>query len=193
MLIVPHHWNRILSEDALHAELVRRRALLTTGSRTRGVLVAMSWNLLGFIAAASLPGAGVTRMAELVQTFLGMALWSFAGLLILPTFSRRGVLEADRWAHQNGVSFATLYTLIREVDQMQEDEPVRRKWVERIFHPIPSVETRLNALQNESTASGAWQAARIALYLSWANFGFLARAVHCNSGRPELWVLLPSD
>ncbi len=33
----------------------------------------------------------------------------------------------------------------------------------------------------------------MSLFLSWACFGFLSRAVHCNSGIPELWVLLPCD
>jgi hypothetical protein len=31
------------------------------------------------------------------------------------------------------------------------------------------------------------------LYLSWAGIGGLSRAVHCNVGRPPLWVLLPGD
>jgi len=39
----------------------------------------------------------------------------------------------------------------------------------------------------------AWHAARTALYLSWAGVGLLGRAVHCNLGRPEVWVFLPSD
>lgn len=32
-----------------------------------------------------------------------------------------------------------------------------------------------------------------AVFLSWAGMGLLSRAVHCNSGRPELWALLPCD
>lgn len=192
-LIVPQHWLRSLPADALQAELMRLRALIATGSRLRGVVAAMLWNATGFVLAAQLPGAGVSRMSELVQTIFGFVLWSFAGLLLLPSISRRGVLEADHWAHHHGAEFSSLYTLIREVDQLQDDEPVRRRWVERIFHPVPSVETRLNALQSDRATRGAWQAARLALFLSWANFGLLARAVHCNSGRPELWVLLPGD
>jgi hypothetical protein len=38
---------------------------------------------------------------------------------------------------------------------------------------------------------GAWHAARTTLFLSWAGFGLLSRAVHCNSGRPEPWALPP--
>ncbi len=40
---------------------------------------------------------------------------------------------------------------------------------------------------------GFWNVARTTLFLSWACGGFLARAVHCNIGRPELWVLFPTD
>jgi hypothetical protein len=192
-VVVPEHWHRALPENALRAELLRRTGILSTGSRTLGVLVAVAWNTAGFILASQVPGAGVTRVAELVQTILGCTLWNFLGLLILPSLSRGGVLAADRWASERGTDFATLYTLIRELDQWQDDEPVRKPWIERIFHPIPSVETRLNALQTGRSASGAWHAARLALFLSWASFGLLSRAVHCNSGRPELWVLLPSD
>jgi hypothetical protein len=35
--------------------------------------------------------------------------------------------------------------------------------------------------------------ARTALPMSWCCLGLLGRAVHCNAGRPELWVLLPTD
>lgn len=192
-LVLPDLWNRSLPAEAIQAELMRRKGLLQTGSRTRGVLLALAWNLLGFAVAAQAPGAGVTRVSELVQTILGFSLWSFFGLLILPSLSRGGVFEADRWAHQNGVGFSSLYTLIRELDQLQDDEPVRRKWVERIFHPVPSVENRLELLAQQRQSFGAWHAARTALYLSWAGFGLLSRAVHCNSGRPELWVMLPGD
>ena len=38
-----------------------------------------------------------------------------------------------------------------------------------------------------------WHAARMTLYVSWACMGMLVRAVHSNVGRPELWVMLPTD
>ena len=34
--------------------------------------------------------------------------------------------------------------------------------------------------------------ARSNLYYSWASFTLLGRAVHCNVGRPSLWVFPPS-
>ena len=66
--------------------------------------------------------------------------------------------------------------------------------VEAIFHPIPSPARRSEEIERgHNRGAGAWHAARMALYLSWACFGLLGRAVHCNCGRPELWVMLPAD
>jgi hypothetical protein len=82
---------------------------------------------------------------------------------------------------------------VQEIDHLQDDEPTRPAGVEAIFHPIPSVSARLRAFATERPTTGAWNAARYALYLSWPCLGFLSRAVHCNSGRPELWAMLPVD
>ena len=93
-----------------------------------------------------------------------------------------------------GVPRGVLEHLIQRLDRWQDDEPARSRGVETIFHPIPSVERRLAALGQRATpAVGAWHAARMMLFLSWVGLGLLSRAVHCNSGRPELWAALPAD
>lgn len=192
-IFVPDEWVRSLPPAALEAAILHREGAVRTGSRLRGLVVAMVWNLAGFALSAHLPGAGVGAVWELVQTFLGCTVWSFAGLLILPSLSRAGVFEADHWALRNGAARDALAAAISELEHLQEGEPSRSPWIERIFHPIPSVESRLRSLNSDPPRWGAWNAARMALYLSWANFGLLSRAVHCNCGRPEAWVLLPSD
>lgn len=192
-LILPRHWTRLLSAEALSAELLRRAGVLATGARTRGVLLAMGWNLAGFMISAAMPWVRLDTVFGVIQVTLGCTLWSFLGLLALPSFSRPAVIEADRWALEHGATPASLLLAMTEIDQMQEDEPSRSKWIERIFHPVPSIENRLKAIETGHKPAGAWQAARLALYLSWAHFGLLSRAVHCNSGRPELWVILPGD
>ena len=192
-LVVPKHWLDALAPAVLRAVLLRRAAVLATGARTRGLLLAMAWNVGGFLVCAHLPGAGVERLWQFVTTLLAMTLWSFLGLLLLPSLSRPAVFAADREALRGGADPQALREAIVEIDQWQEDEPQRGRWLERIFHPVPSVENRLRALENGAPGAGAWHAARTALYLSWANFGLLSRAVHCNSGRPELWVMLPGD
>ncbi len=192
-LIVPSIWRRMLPESVLKLELRRRMAALASGTRLRGLLLAMIWNLGGFYLCSLLPGAGVTTLAGLFTTALGFTLWSFLGLLLLPTPSRRGVYELDSIARKLGVSPDEFATTVRELDQLQDDEPVRPVGVEAVFHPVPSVESRIRQFTQPSEIIGAWNAARYALFLSWPCLGFLNRAVHCNSGRPELWVMLPVD
>jgi hypothetical protein len=192
--VLPAHWLDALPPESLRAVLLRRAAILASGARLRGVLLAMAWNLGGFILCAQLPGAGVGRLWEFVTTLMGMTLWSFLGLLLLPSLSRPAVFAADRAALAQGAEPEALRHAITEIDQWQEDEPSRGRWLERIFHPVPAAARRLRALdQPAGGAGGYWHAARLALYLSWAHFGLLSRAVHCNTGRPELWVLFPGD
>lgn len=59
--------------------------------------------------------------------------------------------------------------------------------------PVPSVDNRRRLTRNSPWSLGGWHAARTTLFLSWSCLGLLSRAVHCNAGRPELWVLLPTD
>ncbi len=190
--IQPQSWSTSLSPPALLAEHLRRQGLTKSGARTRGILLAMGWNLLGFVLSASLPWGGVDTIFSLLETLLGCTLWSFLGLLILPSFSRPGTLEADRYAAANGATRPQLEAAICEIDQLQDEDLSRPRWLETVSS-IPSVENRLNALDSRNQPYGAWLAARMALYLSWANFGLLSRAVHSNVGRPELWVLPPGD
>lgn len=192
-LVLPADWIRVLTPAELDIQLQRRMALLSTGTRMRGVLVALGWNLLGLTAAIYLTGVAVDSAASIVSVSLCFTIWSFLGLLLLPTVSRRGVYEADRRVLLNGVSRQDLEGLIRKLDQLQEGEPARPSGVEAIFHPVPSVENRLRAAVQPDTGRGAYHAVRMALPLSWCCLGLLSRAVHCNCGRPSVWVMLPGD
>ncbi|MFN0137898.1 MAG: hypothetical protein ACKVS9_17480 [Phycisphaerae bacterium] len=192
-LVIPARWLTHLPSPLLQAQLLRRLSALSDGTRSRGILVAFGWNLLGFTLCAFAPGSGVTAMAGIATLALWFTLWSFLGLLILPTPSRAGVFEADHAAIRRGVSIENLQSTIQQLDRWQDDEPSRSPGIEAIFHPVPSVASRLTRLQRSARAFGAWHAARLALPLSWPCLGLLARSVHCNTGRPELWVLLPGD
>jgi hypothetical protein len=199
-LVLPALWIQqktglpALSEEAVATQIARRIGVIERGSRQRGVWLALLWNVMGFALATMLPGAGVTNSGELLMTACGFTLWSFLGVLTLPSLSRPGVFEGDFFAAQQGVSHDALERTAATLDQWQDDEPARSPLVETIFHPIPSVQSRLQQLAAPGREPrGAWQAARVALFLTWGCFGFLSRAVHCNSGRPELWVLFPGD
>ena len=192
-IIFPALWQKVLPKPLLGLETERRSATIKTGCRLRGLCLAMAWNLSGFYLSSILPGAGVATLAELFRTALGFTIWSFTGLLLLPTLSRYAVYEMDQVARSSGMAEEEFALLVRELDQLQDDEPKRPPGVEAIFHPIPNVELRLERFRNGWSGKGAWNAARYALYLSWPCLGFLNRAVHCNAGRPELWVMLPVD
>ncbi|MFN0120463.1 MAG: hypothetical protein ACKV2V_08175 [Blastocatellia bacterium] len=199
-LILPASWLQqkaglpALTDEAVATQIARRIGVIERGSRRRGVLLALFWNVTGFALATTLPGAGATTSGELLMTACGFTLWSFLGLLTLPSFSRPGVFEGDYFAAQHGIPLAALERTAAALDQWQDDEPARSAFVETIFHPIPSVHSRLRQLAAHGhEPRGAWQAARMALFLSWGCLGLLSRAVHCNSGRPELWVMFPGD
>lgn len=192
-VVLPGHWLDRLPAPLLQAQRARRESARESGARTRGVLLALAWNLVGFALSTSAPGADVGSVSGLVTVSLWFTLWSFLGLLILPTPSRAGVLEVDRDVLRRGIRPHDLQGLIQLLDRWQDDEPARPSGVETIFHPVPSVTTRRESLAGGPAPHGAWHAARMALLLSWPCLGLLARAVHCNSGRPELWVMLPGD
>lgn len=191
-LILPARWQELFAPEQLHTVFLRKIGTLRSGSRTRGVLLAFGWNLAGFSLALIL-SHGMASLAQLVTFSLWFTLWSFLGLLLLPVPSQRGVFLADRYALQNGSTEVVLEAVIRRLDLDQDDEYSRPALVERYFHPLPSVERRLQSLASTQTGFNAWQAARMAIYLSLGGLSFLCRAVHCNSGRPEAWVFLPSD
>jgi hypothetical protein len=202
MIVLPHHWRSALEPAALEALLERRRRLRADGAWRRGVLAALAWNTLGFGLASQLPGAGVASLAELATTALGFTLWTFLGLLLLPRSSRRATLAADALLAADPDSVEPLGAAVRALDRLQDDEPERSAGLESVFHPVPAALGRLAALTDLAAgpgstprpgASGAWQVARTALFLSHVGLSLLPRAVHCNAGRPELWVYLPSD
>lgn len=183
-LLMPARWQANLQA----VQRVRRQATRSNGSRIAGILLAALFNLAGFgLSYLLTPGAGFASVGQYLHLIFGFTLWSFLGLLLLPSLSRPAVFLADRFAEQQGVSWLEA---AQEHDKLQDDEPARTKWIERIFHPVPSLASRQ---LRPSPTWGAWQAARIALYLSWTVPGLLARSVHCNVGRPDLWVLFPAD
>ncbi len=190
-IIVPRDFVDHLNADQLAVVLARRLVAVESGSRTRGIVLALVWIVTGFSLAAKLPGAGVASVAELATTCLGFTVWTFLGLLTLPTVSRQSSYAIDADVLRRGAKTMTLAETLRTLDSFQDDEPTRGALIETIFHPVPSVDNRQR--EPKSGSPLAWHAARMTLFLSWSCMGLLARAVHCNVGRPELWVMLPTD
>ena len=190
-IVVPAAHVKRLSTDELAASIARRVEAIEDGSRTRGLIVAFAWVLIGFNLSAMLPGSGVTSVAELGMTCLGFTLWTFLGLLLLPSVSRQAVTAIDSKVVARGVPSDCLARSVSKLDKQQDDEPERPRLIETIFHPVPSVTRRRDSAP--PTTPIAWHVARMTLFLSWACMGILVRAVHCNVGRPDLWVMYPTD
>ena len=195
-LIVPLHWAS-LSESALGATLVRRRIIGESGAHTRGVLGAIVWNSVGFVAVLALAGVSMATAAGVVTAAAGMTLWAFLGVLVLPTPSRAAVVAVDVAAAAE-VGESPMRMAIEQLDRWQDDEPVRSRAIEAIFHPVPGRSARFARLVNSRVeapirVTHAHHLARHALWLSWASLSPIARLVHCNVGRPALWVMLPGD
>jgi hypothetical protein len=188
-LWVPAHW-RTLPGYALHAVLARRRWIAESGAHARGLWGAAAWNAIGAAAVLALAGAPGTASA-LAAFSAGMTLWAFLGVLLLPTPSRWAVYAADA-----AVRELRLHDAIVPLDRWQDDEPARSVLVETVFHPVPARDARLARLEGAAAAPSAWTAhhlARHALFLAWGAMTPISRAVHCNVGRPALWVMLPGD
>ncbi len=189
-IIVPRLWIEGFTKQQLQFLIARREAAIQSGSHSRGVGVAMAWILVGFLISTWLPRAGVESVAQLVTTFCGFTCWTFVGLLLLPTLSRKASYNIDQLLRDRGVPDELVEQTLLAVDSLQDAEPQRPSVIEAIFHPVPSVNNRMT---RDARGDGAWHAARITLFLSWSCAAWLSRAVHCNAGRPELWVMLPTD
>ena len=118
-----------------------------------------------------------------------MTLWAFGGLLLLPALSRPTVFAADRAAADSGCDPRRW---ISRFPNVVGEDGSSNSTVQTIFYPIPSAEFRLRQLDQPPSGFVPGNLARSNLYYSWATLTLLGRAVHCNVGRPALWVFPPS-
>jgi len=191
--LVPERWGEVLGAEGLKLAIRRRVIAVTSGGWRRGRIIALCFNLVGLGLAAWLTGSDRLGTAEgTIRLSLWFTLWSFAGLLTLPTLSRRGVVAVDELARAEGWNADIIAKNTDALDRLQDGEPVRPSLIETIFHPIPSVRSRLEGPTAQGV-NGCWDAARTSIFLSISGFGLLGRAVHCNCGRPSLWAFLPTE
>lgn len=192
--ILPLAWTERLEPRALELLVARRALVAGRGMRALGLFAAFAWTVSTFLVATLLPGGGAATVAEFVTASAWFGLLSFVGLLVLPTPSRAAARAADAAiAGERPDDAPRLEGVLAALDRLQDDEPERLDGVERIFHPIPSLGSRRRALLQPRTGPSTWHLARTAIYLSIAGLNPLHRLVHCNVGRPELWVFLPAD
>lgn len=189
--LLPAGWLHGLTGEELACESVRRRWQVTHGQPGRTLLLVLGWNLLGAFS-----GSLALRLAERgpAEALFGyacwMTLWAFAGLLVLPSLSRRFVFAADRAALDAGHD--PRRWMARFPGIVGEDGGSNAA-VQTIFYPVPSARRRLSRLEDSAPVRFVpGNLARSNLYYSWSTLTLLGRAVHCNVGRPALWVFPPS-
>lgn len=189
-IIIPKAWLSFEREQ-LATAIARRAVAINSGSYTRGLISAFLWNAGGFLLCSLTPGGELTTVAGLMTTVCAFTLWSFLGLLVLPSVSRNASLKIDQQLVKRGIPPEFIQSAAFSMDHLQDGEPQRARMIETIFHPVPNVSSR-NPIE-PVRGPAAWNVARTTLFFSWACLGFLSRSVHCNVGRPELWTMLPTD
>jgi hypothetical protein len=155
------------------------------------MIFAGAWVLMSFLLSAYLVGFPEGGLISTLHLSLLSSVFHFLGLLILPTPSRRATLAIDHWMQQSIGSEHAFKDWIQKFSNMTDGEVQRGRWIERIFHPIPAVQNRLH--QYRSTHLIGWNSNRMMLYFSIFSGGLMSRAVHCNIGKPELWIMAPAD
>ncbi len=187
----PSSWSERVPPDELVVEQSRRRWQSEAGLPGRALLLILAWSASGSALGTSLChlASDPPALALLLHS-CWMTLWTFGSLLLLPSFSRAAVFAADHAALASGHD--PRGWIVRFPKLVGEDGGANAL-VQTIFYPAPSAERRLERL--EAGPSGGFlcgNLARANLYYSWAGCTWLGRAVHCNVGRPALWVFPPS-
>lgn len=189
-VILPSVWVNEMGEAGLKVMSDRRKYVIESGLRNRGLFLASAWlisSILLSILIIGLPDGSVSWTLNLIFC---TTIFHFVGLLVLPTPSRNATYLVDEVMNQANENKETYLSWLRDFSRLTDGEENRNIWVERIFHPLPSVQNRIGLRPN---SWAAWNATRTMLYLSIFCGGLLSRAVHCNAGRPDLWIIAPTD
>lgn len=190
-IILPSKWYDSYGEDFMRNLHMRRQLAIQAGWRSGGMILAGGWVLMSFLLSAYLVGFPEGGLISTLHLSLLVSVFHFLGLLLLPTPSRRATTAIDQRMQQSIGSEQAFADWLQKFSNMTDGEVQRGRWIERIFHPIPSVRNRLN--QNQTSHLVAWNSNRMMLYFSIFSGALMSRAVHCNVGKPELWIMAPAD
>ena len=124
--LLPMLWRDVLGPEGCELAASRRNFAMKTGSWWRGRAVALLFTAVGLLVAALLVGSTDLGTAwGTIQFSLWFSLWSFLGLLTLPTLSRRGVIEIDERVQSEGYSALLMRANTERLDRLQDGEPMR--------------------------------------------------------------------
>ena len=185
--VIPENWK---ASKSLDLEIIRRNYMASKDLPFRAFLIVVAWNLVGVAIGDWLNIFDSNSVALTILYFSSwMTLWSFTSLLVLPSLSHSTVFAADQAAHQEDPESLAAY--IENFPEVIDEDGHKNSFVQKIFYPIPSSELRLKTLDQRT--SFQWgPLSRTNLFLSWATLNLTARSVHCNVGRPPLWIMPPT-
>lgn len=188
--LLPASWENRVPVADLETEQTRRQWQNLRGLPRRSWMLLIVWNVLGSGWGWALFDLGdLPLTAALLGHAAAMTLWGFIGLLLLPSLSRGAVFAADHAAAMQGHD---IRSWIRTFPKLTGEDGSANSLAQKIFYPIPSGDERIEHLSNPARLPLAGNLARDNLFYSWATLTFLGRAVHCNAGRPALWIYPPS-
>ena len=191
VILLPAPWRAQLTSTQLQTLIERRLWEIRNNLPMRSFLTALVWNLAGCKLGSVLLNLHANSPAQAVLLQCAwMTLWGFLGLLILPSLSRGSVFSADRAATVKGFDAKDW---IQKFPVLTGEDGNSKTFVQRIFYPIPSAAERMSLLDNSTLPPPVGSVARLNLFLSLATLTILGRCVHCNVGRPELWIFPPTD
>lgn len=190
-----------LTSDEATVLRKRRELIIQHGNARLGEKYSFAVLLFGAFIGMFIFGINPKSVSGLCELSLWSSAWSFICLLILPTFDRRAVFAMDRTTLSEGVDKSVFESALRKQDLFFDDETVRTKLIEKIFHPIPMLEERILEIRNfdidktlnKEQGRIPWHILRQSLYLSWGSLSMISRSVHCSVGRPQCWVFLPVE
>ncbi len=188
-VLMPETWMDRVPRPDLAVEVFRRRWQIEQGLPGRAFLLVLAWNLIGAWVGGMVVDLSTLPLGYALMGFAcWMTLWTFASLLVLPVLGRGTVFASDRAAADAGMDPSGW---IRLFPKLTGEDGNSRAALQNIFYPIPSAELRLRSLGAKRGGLVLGPVARGNLYYSLAGLTLLGRSVHCNVGRPGLWVFPP--
>ena len=185
--IIPESW---VASSYLEIECYRRNYLINKKIVLSSFLYVVFWNLLGVLLGEILGIYSSENFGvSIVCLSCWMTIWSFLALLLMPRLSHSIVYAADSFA--NNYNSIHIKKWIQRFAQLVDENGNENPILQSIFYPIPSADDRINSL-GTSISFCFGNISRQNLFLSWGVLNLSCRSVHCNIGRPVLWVFPPS-
>ena len=192
IFVIPNTWRKEMDDRMMGVIKGRRHGAIQTLGHAKGFLAAFLLNVFAFSAAILLVKDGTSTGIGLVQTISLFSLFHLAGTtLVLTPLSRRAVWEVDKWVFYRGGDADSLRASFHKT--VVKEEVAEFSKMDQVLQPTPAPSSRSQHIASQQSIKGAWNAARLSVFLSWAGLNPLATSLPITLGRPERWVFLPSD